>query len=309
LQNLVANDASSGAFMTGSAANLVAISLLQNAGATVYYSDWFIALFPLSVIQCCFAWWVGTRVIFPIRKEDAVPKLEGGELRLREELQKLGKLSLGEIKAGGVFLLVLLFWATDRYHGIRAEIIALIGASIVLMPSVCGLPRIGVIKWNQADIPWHMLMFSWGAYVLGGMCEMTDIIGIGMTQLFTAANITADTPKLLVFIVLSALFTFSSIINQSKTARTIIMFPILISTARTFGWDLVGFCLPMGYLIGQVYVLYFNSKPANISYLTNQYSSWESFKFGITQMTFVWLLLVPWAQYVMPLMGFDSKLW
>jgi anion transporter len=309
LLNLVANNVSASAFMTGSAANLLAASLLQNAGASVYYGDWFMALFPLAVIQCAMAWWSGTRLIFPISKAAGVPKLEGGEERLRAELQKLGGISKDEFKAGLVFLTVLLLWSTDRFHGIRAEVVALAGATVVLMPSFMGLPRIGVLKWNQADIPWHMLMFSWGAYVLGGICEHTDIVGIGVRRLFEAWAISAATPKVLVFMALSGLFGITTLISESKTARTIVMFPILITTAKTFGWDLVGFCLPMCFMINQVYVLYFNSKPANISYLTNQYSNWESFKYGMAQLTAVWLLLVPWAQYVMPLMGFDSKLW
>ncbi|HQN06154.1 MAG TPA: sodium:sulfate symporter, partial [Thermoanaerobaculia bacterium] len=66
---------------------------------------------------------------------------------------------------------------------------------------------------------------------------------------------------------------------------------------------------PMAFLINQVYVLYFNSKPANISYLSNMYSTGESFKFGITQLVLILVVLTLWTQYVMPLMGFQSRLW
>ena len=86
-------------------------------------------------------------------------------------------------------------------------------------------------------------------------------------------------------------------------------FELETAVAKNFNWDVIGFCLPMGFLINQVYVLYFNSKPANISYLTNQYSSWESFKFGIIQMGACLIMLILWTQYVMPIMGFNSKLW
>ena len=72
---------------------------------------------------------------------------------------------------------------------------------------------------------------------------------------------------------------------------------------------MLGFSLPLAFLINQVYVLYFNIKPATICYLANHYSSFESFKYGIVMQTVVLLCLVPWVQYVMPLMGFDSKLW
>ena len=179
----------------------------------------------------------------------------------------------------------------------------------MLMPAFSGLRRLGVMNWNQADIPWHMLMFSWGAYVLGGIMEKTKIVDIGVEYLFTHLGITPETPKVIVFVVLAILFAYTTLINESKTARTIIMFPIMIATAQKFGWDVVGFCLPMAFLINQVYVLYFNSKPANISYLTDMYSTGESFKFGMIQLTICVVLVTLWAQYVMPLMGFKSALW
>jgi sodium-dependent dicarboxylate transporter 2/3/5 len=179
----------------------------------------------------------------------------------------------------------------------------------VLLPVFSGLKRFGVINWNQADIPWHMLMFSWGAYVLGGMMEKTTIIDLAVAKFFVAWGITADTPKVTVFIVMALLFGLTTLVSESKTARTIIMFPILIATAKKFGWDIIGFCLPMAYLINQVYVFYFNSKPANISYLTDQYSTWDGFKFGMIQLLLIILLLVPWTHYAMPLMGFKSQLW
>jgi len=85
--------------------------------------------------------------------------------------------------------------------------------------------------------------------------------------------------------------------------------PIIIAIAQRYHWDLVGFCLPMGFMINQVYVLYFNSKPANISYLTDQYSTGDSFKYGIIQLILIWIILILWTHYVMPLMGFNSRLW
>jgi len=308
LQNLLANNVSASAFITGSAANLVAASLLESAGYKVYYGDWLKVMLPLSIMQCLFAWYSGTRWIFPISKEDATPKMPGGSMRLRDELIKLGKISPAEIRAGIVFLVVLLLWATDKQHGIRAEVVALAGAICVLMPSLCKLPRLGVIKWNDADIPWHMLMFSWGAYVLGGLVARTDIVGLWIHSLLDSWHAEA-LPKVVVFGVLALVFALTTLISESKTARTIVMFPIIIAVAKRFGWDVIGFSLPMAFLINQVYVLYFNSKPANISYLTNQYSSWESFKFGMIQMVAGIVMLILWTQYVMPLMGFDSRLW
>jgi anion transporter len=309
LQNLLANNVSASAFMTGSAANLLAAQLLEKAGHKVMYAEWLMALLPLAVLQCAVAWYTGTKLIFPISKADAKPQLEGGMARLRDDLQALGPMDANEKRAAGVFLTVLALWASEPLHGVRAEVVALMGAVAVLMPAFSGLRKFGVMSWNQADIPWHMLMFSWGAYVLGGIMETTHIVDLTVAEFFAHAGIGLDTPKVVVFLVLASLFAFTTLVSESKTARTIILFPVMIATATKFGWDVVGFCLPMAFLINQVYVLYFNSKPANISYLTNMYSMGESLKFGLTQLVLVLVLLTLWTQYVMPLMGFNSRLW
>jgi anion transporter len=309
LQNLLANNVSASAFITGSAANLLAVQLMENAGHKVMYAEWLLALLPLAVVQCAIAYWTGTRLIFPISKEDRKPKLEGGMDHLRAELDKMGAMTWDEKRSGMVFLAVLGLWATESLHGTRAEVVAMCGSILVLLPAFSKLPRFGVLNWNQVDIPWHMLMFSWGAYVLGGIMEKTKIVDLSVEHMFTHMGIDDSTPKVVIFVVLACMFAFTTLISESKTARTIMMFPIMIATAVKFGWDVVGFCLPMAFLINQVYVLYFNSKPANISYLTNHYSSGESFKFGIVQLVVSVVLVTLWAQYVMPLMGFNSRLW
>jgi len=310
LQNLLANNVSASAFMTGSAANLLAVQLMDNAGYKVDYAQWLIALLPLAIIQCAISWWTGTKLILPISKEDAKPKLEGGLESLKAELDKLGPMKLSEKRAAVVFLCVLAAWGTQgNLHNVQAPVVAVIGTTVVLLPAFSKLPALGVMNWNQADIPWHMLMFSWGAYVLGGIMESTKVVDLAVEQLFNSMGVTVATPKAAIFIILASLFALTTLVSESKTARTIIMFPLMIATAIKFGYDVVGFCLPMAFLINQVYVLYFNSKPANISYLTNHYSLGESFNFGMIQLTISVILVVLWAQYAMPLMGFNSALW
>ena len=79
----------------------------------------------------------------------------------------MGPLSLGEKKALAIFGLVLFLWMTDVFHlrwfgvEITAPFAALLGAVIVLFP------RWGVLQWAEADIPWHLLIFSAGAYAGG----------------------------------------------------------------------------------------------------------------------------------------------
>ncbi len=309
LQNLLGINVSCGAFLTGSAANLLAVSLLAGAGVQIFYADWFMALAPLAFIQLVIGLYVGSKWIFPLSKEEERPSIEGGLDRVKAELTAMGKTSVDEIKASVIFLFVLGMWVFQKFHGVPETTVALIGATVALLPSIPGSVKIGVMSWNEVDIPWHLFMFSFGAYVLGGGIDSTHIVDLGVAYTFDALGLGAHTPKWIIFTGVTFVFAFLTLILESKTARVLIFFPVIIGIAQKFGWDVLGFALPMGFLINQVYVLYFNSKPATICYLSNHYSNYESFKYGVIMLTISCVMVILWTQYVMPLMGFHSQLW
>ena len=74
-----------------------------------------------------------------------------------------------EIRSLMLFGIILLFWATDKFHGISPTAVSFVGAIVAL------LPRVGIVKWNDVDIPWHLLLFSAGAYTLGEAFKVTDL--------------------------------------------------------------------------------------------------------------------------------------
>ena len=73
--------------MTGSGANLLAVSLLTGAYSSVslIYSDWLVAAFPLAMILLLIGWFVGVKIIFPLKPEEKQPQIQGGMERLRQE--------------------------------------------------------------------------------------------------------------------------------------------------------------------------------------------------------------------------------
>lgn len=71
LQNLFQINIGASAFITGSGANLLAGSLIAGAmGWELFsYQDWFVAAFPLAMILILIAWFVGSKLIFPLKKK------------------------------------------------------------------------------------------------------------------------------------------------------------------------------------------------------------------------------------------------
>ena len=304
LQNLFQINIGASGFITGSGANLLAGSLIAGAmGKSIFgYQDWFIAAFPLCIIIIIIGWVVGTKIIFPMKPEEQKPQIEGGMQRLKDEYHALGKMTVNEYKAIAIFVIVLLLWATDKQHGISQTAVAFMGAVVAL------LPGIGIVKWNDVDIPWHLMLFSAGAYTLGTGLEVTDLPAIAVDSAFNHFGISEQTPFWLLYVVLTFVMMFSGLIFQSKTMRTLIFIPIAIGVAQKFGYPVMSLAFPLALLIEHVYVLPFNSKPAALLYTTNHYSISDSFKFGIVMMTISWLLVLVWGETVLKWLGYTNGL-
>ena len=304
LQNLFQINIGASAFMTGSGANLLAVSLLTGAysSLTLIYSDWLIAAFPMAMILLLLGWFVGVKFIFPLKPEEKQPQIHGGMERLRSELEAMGSMRFEEYKSIAIFVGVLVMWVTESLHGVSAEVAVLIGAVIALTPGV------GVVKWNDVDIPWHLMLFSAGAYVIGSGLNVTDLPAIMVGSGMDALGITDQTPFAVLYILLTGLMLFSGLVFQSKNMRTLVFVPIAIGVEQQFGFPPLSLSFPVSLLIEHVYVLPFNSKPAALLYTTNHYSWSDTFKFGITMMFIAWVMILVWGETVLHWLGYTPGL-
>jgi di/tricarboxylate transporter len=218
-----------------------------------------------------------------LSKEERLPSIAGGMDSLREELNQMGKVSFNEMKSVMIFVFILVLWVTDRWHGVSPTAVAFVGAIIAL------LPRIGIVKWNDVDIPWHLLLFSAGAYTLGAGFKVTDLPNIAVNAFFDSNGFGDGTPFWIIYLILTGVMIYSALFMQSKTMRTMIFVPIAIGIALRFGFSIMSLAFPVAMLIEHVYVLPFNSKPSLLLYSTNHYSWSDTFKFGIIMQTVAWI--------------------
>jgi len=246
-------------------------------------------------------WVVGTRLIFPLAAKERTPMIEGGMDRLRRELNQLGPIRTDEIKSVLIFVAVLALWATDRWHGLSATAVAFLGAVVALIPGL------GPVRWNDVDIPWHLLLFSAGAYTLGEGLQVTGLPAIMVDRLFVSMGFNESTPFWVFYLIITGSMLFSAIVFQSKTMRTLIFIPIAIGVANRFGYPVMSLAFPAALLIEHVYVLPFNSKPAALLYVTDQYSWTDSFKFGFTMMVIAWIISIVMAMTVFRFMGITPQ--
>ena len=263
IQNLFQVNIGANAFYTGSGAHLLAISLIAGflGSCDFGYKEWLVAVGPMSIIILVVGLLMGMYVFFPMKKEEQKPQLEGGIDRLKAELATMGKMSAQEWKAVGIFCLVLFLWVTKG--------------------------------------TFHNIDESAGAYVLGSGLNATDLPNTMVNAAFDAMGITSDTPFWVLYVIITFLMMYSGLIFQSKTIRTMVFVPIALGVEARFHFPPMSLALPTSMLIEHCYVLPFNSKPAALLYNTNQYSQTDAFKYGITMMTFSWLLILLFGQTVL----------
>jgi len=89
--------------------------------------------------------------------------------------------------------------------------------------------------------------------------------------------------------------------------RTLIFVPIAIGVAQKFGYNVLSLALPVALLIEHVYTLPFNSKPAALLYVTDQYSWSDTFKFGFTMLIISWIVMIIAGETYLKYLGYTPN--
>ncbi len=309
LLNLIGISVLSSMTMTGSSANLIAVGLIETMGGQrVYYMDWAVVGAPVAIVTVLLMWVLGQKLVFRIPRDQQLPQLEGGLGLVEHEYAQLGPLRTEEKKALAIFGLVLSLWMTDVFHlgwfgvEISAPFAALLGAVIVLFP------RYGILQWAEADIPWHLLIFSAGAYAGGLALDDTGAAEWGVRMLFGGMDL-KGVPFGVSYTLVIAVMMYSHLLTTSKTVRTLIMLPIIITLAKALGWNPISFALPAALCIDWVVGLPISGKPNVILFSTNQYSVGDNFKYGFLTCTIGVALLVISAATWFHWIGLTPSFW
>ena len=293
LQNLFGINIFSSGFMTGSTANLIAVSfILSMSNTKVYYTDWMFANLPVVIAAMLIAWYIGPKFLFKISEKNSKPVVKGGIDVLKKQLDAMGKMTFNEKKGALIFGIVIFLWITDRYHtqmfGFQIDPVmaAMVGGIITLMP------KIGLLKWNECDIPWHLMLFSAGAYAGGLALNDTGAAKWAVQNLFALINLDRNINFWVVYTVIVAVMMYSHLVFTSKTMRTIILIPFTIALAQELGINPIALALPAAFTIDWVIGLPISAKPNVILFTTGQYSVLDNLKYGIIMATIGIILLV-----------------
>ncbi len=288
IQGLQANNISTSAIVTATAPQILAIGLLKEyTGSEVSWGEWFIASAPIAILTLIASFFIGLMLFRP--KVDG--KAGGDEInKIQKQYDDLGKVSLDEKKAAGIFLLTITLWATDKWHldifGFQFSLVmvAIIAASMFFMP------YIGILTWKEAKIPWNLMIFAAGAYACGVSLSDTGVATWALSGLFSSLGVQHMSFSMLYGVVI-AISSFSHFVFTSKTVRTIILIPTLIGLAETAGVSPLMLALPAAFTIADTITLPPHSKANLVYYSTGYFSVNDQLIYGILTLMAKWCIL------------------
>ncbi len=279
LQGVQNNAFATSVVMTATSAQVLAIGFInEQAGGDVGYMEWLLGSLPQAVITTVIAFIVG--MCLYKYKDEMTGVMGDAAQTLKKQLDELGPISTREKKALFIFLLTLFLWATGDYQEAWFGFEISTEQTAVLGMLLCLLPGIGVISWKEANIKWDLMIFSAGAYAVGNAVDDSGAASWLIGNLVEAIGLDRMNPSL-VAVILIFITVFSHMIFTSKTVRTTILIPAVITLAQGLGIDPVPLALVCAFGISTTITLPPHSKVNTLYFGTGYFDVKDELVFGL----------------------------
>jgi len=227
----------------GTPPNLIGKGFLQQAGISVSFTDWMLIGLPIAAVTIAFV------VVWMLRPAASGIQL-GVEAQhaVREELRKLGSLSVGERNVMIAFGLTMALWVVpglvqailgqphpvaQRLNALFPEsIAALLGAMLLFVLPINWRQRQFTITWDEAvRIDWGIILLFGGGLTMGKLADSTGLAG-ALGQWVSGTFPGLETAGLtIVFTALGIVLSEAA----SNTAAANVVVPMAIAVARAAG--------------------------------------------------------------------------
>ncbi|MFT7464245.1 MAG: sodium-dependent dicarboxylate transporter 2/3/5 [Pseudohongiellaceae bacterium] len=217
------------------------------AAPEVTFFEWMLMALPFSLVFLLSSWWLLTRVVLRLPRED----LLGGPKVIAQLRRDLGPLRRDETLCGTVFLVTALLWMTGSglrlgettipgwrdllgVRGMVDDAVVAVAMAIVLflLPSQ-DRPGKALLEWSMTkDVPWGILLLFGGGFALADGFTLSGLSAWAGGQ-FT---VLAGTSPWLIMALVAAGLTFLTEFT-SNIATTEMLLPILAAASVSLEID------------------------------------------------------------------------
>ncbi|PRA02447.1 transporter [Arthrobacter sp. MYb229] len=245
----------------GAGAHLITSQILATSGYQDFsFAGWLLYGLPLAFVSshlCAeLVLWLFTR------GSDRRQALEVsiGQLQEHSLVPLTGPLSVGQSRAALLVSAVVVLWCTEPLHHLHPAVVALLGSLLVASP---GFGSVGLAKALKA-VPWSMLIFMAATLTLGTALARTGAADwLARRVLGPVEGLGAAAPWVftIVVVVVSAA---AHLVIQSRSARSAVLIPLVVSLAPGVGVDAVAIAFASTAAAGFCHTLTSSAKPVNL---------------------------------------------
>lgn len=208
----------------------------QESGLSISFLEWMLFGVPVVAVMIPAAWFVLTKIAFPISADEA----RGGDQVVAKELSELPKISPAEKRVSIVFASMAIAWVSvlavrkiPGFEGFSNMVVAVSGALAMFLIPAKTEDGERLLDWEYAvKLPWGVLLLFGGGLSLAAAIKKTGLavwIGEGLSVLSGA-------PLVLLILAIVGLVIFLTELT-SNTATTAALVPVLAAVAAVGNID------------------------------------------------------------------------
>jgi sodium-dependent dicarboxylate transporter 2/3/5 len=254
------------ATLIGTPTNALAVAFMeQTYGVRPSFAEWMVFGVPCSLLLLFGAWWVLVAVSHPFR----LPDIAGARELVRDELRRLGPLTVPERRVAAVGAAAAIAWIASPWlkdlPGLGAlsdmGIAMLAGLALFVVPS--GVPAGGTLLHGEdlRRVPWDTLFLFGGGLALAGLIQESGLSGNIGEML---AGIAGWPPLAVTAVVVLAIIFWTELTSNVATAATFM--PILAAMATATGQPVLELLAPAAMAASCAFMLPVGTAPNAIVY-------------------------------------------
>ena len=288
------------ATLMGTPPNVAMAGLVEeHIGVTVPLLEWTLMALPFSVVMLLLVHVLLTRVLCPVGKAE----LQGGVVKLRQELDALGAWTPAEKRVAWIFGSTALLWVCRRFIVVNTgmalddtAVAMAAGVMLFLIPS--GQPQSArtLLIWEDTRrLPWDILLLFGGGLTLAGQLSEAGVLVAVADGLSALPSMSP--PVLVAGFILASLFLTEI---MSNLALTVVMVPVVAQVAVSWGMDPLLLVVPVTMASSCAFMLPMATPPNAIVFGSGQLSMSNMVRVGlvlnVVAATLAWL----WAMAILP---------
>ncbi|MDO4242324.1 MAG: SLC13 family permease [Actinomyces sp.] len=287
----------------GAGAHLITSQILEASGYEGFsFATWLVYGLPLSLASSHVCAELIVRMFTTGEDRRTPMSITAEQVQAHSTVPVTGPLTVAQSRAALLVSAVVVLWCTEPVHGLHPAIVALLGALLVASPNVGSVSMGKAIK----AVPWSLLLFMSTTLALGAaLVETGAAQWLAHRVLGPVSGMGAAAGTVFVILVV-AVSAGAHLVIQSRSARSAVLVPLVVSLAPGVGVDPVAAALASTAAAGFCHTLTSSAKPVTLFSDVEDvetYSPRHLLRLSMVLGPVVVVLVVLFAFVIWPLMG------